>query len=226
METTIQKNLALVKSQIIASALKYQRDPAQIHLVAVSKTHTLEQILEAYNVGQCAFAENYLQQALPKIMASLDKNFEWHFIGLIQQNKTKKIAEYFHWVHSICNFKIAQRLSAQRPAQLSPLNICLQVKIDAYSNSGVAITELNSLVKACSNLPNLRLRGLMVIPKANASLEQQHLCFQKLRECFKNLIAQGYNLDTLSMGMSDDMDIAIAEGSTLLRIGTAIFGKR
>lgn len=229
--STIARNLQAVHERIAASARTAQRDPHTIRLLAVSKTFGPDAIIEAAQAGQTAFGENYLQEALDKIaalkLACPDILFEWHFIGPIQSNKTRPIAENFDWVHSVDREKIAQRLSEQRPAHLPPLNICLQVNISGEtSKSGVAPQEALILARAVAAMPNLRLRGLMAIPEPASDIDAQRLPFRQLRLLFEQLCAQGLNLDTLSMGMSADMDAAIAEGATIVRVGTAIFGHR
>jgi hypothetical protein len=229
--SAIPANLQAVYAAIVAAARNAARDPAEISLLAVSKTFGPEAVLEAAQAGQFAFGENYLREALHK-MAALhaarpDLKLEWHFIGPIQSNKTKSIAEHFDWVHSVDREKVASRLSEQRPAQLPPLNVCLQVNISGEeSKSGASPEEAPALAQAIAALPRLKLRGLMAIPEPASSFEQQRAPFSRLRGLFDQLCAQGLALDTLSMGMSDDMEAAIAEGATMVRIGTAIFGKR
>jgi pyridoxal phosphate enzyme (YggS family) len=200
-------------------------------LLAVSKTFGPEAVIEAAQAGQQAFGENYLQEALEKIRAVQEAaphlKLEWHYIGPIQSNKTRAIAEHFDWVHSVDREKIAQRLSEQRPAHLSPLNICIQVNISGEaSKSGVAPEQVAQLAQAIAVLPGLKLRGLMAIPEPGETFEQQRIPFAKLRELFNRLREQGFALDVMSMGMSADMDAAIAEGANIVRIGTAIFGQR
>ncbi|WP_151449091.1 YggS family pyridoxal phosphate-dependent enzyme [Lacisediminimonas profundi] len=227
----ISRNLQAVQQQIAAAALKASRDVHDVTLLAVSKTFGPEAVIEAADAGQRAFGENYLQEALDKIDAVRrlrpDLVLEWHFIGPIQSNKTRQIAEHFDWVHSVEREKIAQRLSDQRPASLPPLNICLQVNISAEeSKSGVAPGEVLPLARAVAGLPRLRLRGLMAIPEPAADYEQQRLPFRRVRELADSLIRDGVPLDALSMGMSADLEAAVAEGATIVRVGTAIFGKR
>ncbi len=200
-------------------------------LLAVSKTFGADAVIEAADAGQIAFGENYLQEALDKKQAVQavrpDLLLKWHFIGPIQSNKTRPIAENFDWVHSIEREKIAQRLAQQRPAHLPPLNVCLQVNVSGEaSKSGVAPAELSVLAHAVAKLPQLRLRGLMAIPELQGDLAQQRTPFRALRGMLEQLRAEGLALDTLSMGMSGDMDAAIAEGATIVRVGTAIFGNR
>lgn len=196
-------------------------------MLAVSKGQSIEKIREAYDAGQQLFGENYLQEALIKMTALSDVHIEWHFIGPIQSNKTRKIAEHFSWVHSVDNLKTAQRLNDQRPAHLPPLNICLEVNIShEISKSGIAPPQTKSLATTCLSLPRLRLRGLMAIPAPQIDFQQQRAAFHLLAELFHALRGDGIPLDTLSMGMSDDFEAAIAEGSTIIRLGTAVFGRR
>jgi len=225
--TTIATNFHKIQQQINLAEKNCGRLPGSVQLLAVSKMQSVATIETAIQVGQQAFAENYLQEALTKI-ATLEKyHLTWHFIGNIQANKTKAIAENFAWVQSVDRLRIAERLSAQRPATLPPLNICLQINIDQeHSKGGVSLAELPALALAIAKLPRLQLRGLMAIPAPQQTVTQQHVTFGKLQNAFQQLQAQGLPLDTLSMGMSDDFAVAIAEGSTMVRIGTALFGKR
>jgi len=194
-------------------------------LLAVSKTHPASRIDEARAAGQAAFGENYVQEALDK-MASLPR-LEWHLIGPLQSNKTRPVAEHFDWVHSVDRLKIAQRLSEQRPATLPPLNVCLQVNVSGEaSKSGVAPEEAPALGRAIAELPNLRLRGLMSIPEPAEDPAAQRAPHRTLRQLYETMRAEGLALDTLSMGMSGDLEAAVLEGATIVRIGTAIFGKR
>ena len=222
--STIAENIAKVGERIRAAAQASGRDLDHIGLLAVSKTKPAAAVREAYAAGIRDFGENYLQEALEK-QAELSKlPLIWHFIGPIQSNKTKPIAEHFAWVHSVDRLKIAQRLSEQRPTGLPPLNICLQVNVSAEdSKSGCAPAELAALALAVSQLPNLRLRGLMAIPEPTDDVAAQRAAFARLRELRDGLPLP---LDTLSMGMSHDLDAAIAEGATWVRIGTALFGAR
>jgi pyridoxal phosphate enzyme (YggS family) len=198
-----------------------------VRLLAVSKTRPADIIRQAYACGIHCFGENYLQEALEKQAQLNDLDIEWHMIGPIQSNKTRQIAESFSWVHGIDREKIALRLNDQRPDTLPPLNVCIQVNIDdEASKSGVSPEEIETLATAIKSLPRLRLRGLMTIPHPQDSLESQRVPLRKLKECFDALNQKGFNLDTLSMGMTDDMEAAILEGSTLVRIGTALFGSR
>jgi hypothetical protein len=225
----IAEKLQAVTAQIVAAARNAGRDPSEIALLAVSKTISPDVLLEAHAAGQRAFGENYLQEALDKMAALKDSapDIEWHFIGPIQSNKTRPIAENFAWVHSVDRLKIAQRLSEQRPAALPPLNVCIQVNVSGEaSKSGCAPQELPALAHAMAALPRLRLRGLMAIPEPASSEAEQRRPLRQLRELAEQLRAEGLALDTLSMGMSADLAAAIAEGATVVRIGTAIFGER
>lgn len=182
---------------------------------------------EAYDAGQRAFGESYLQEALPKLEAFANQPIEWHFIGKLQSNKTRKIAEHFAWVHSVDNMKIAKRLNEQRPAHLPPLNICIEVNVShEKAKVGIDLTELRSLVDYCLTLPRLHLRGFMTIPAETSVFEEQRQAFHLLNEAYQTLRKAGLPLDTLSMGMSLDFEAAIAEGSTLVRIGSSLFGPR
>ena len=227
--TSISANLTTVRQRIADSAAAAGRDPGEITLLAVSKTKPVAAILEAWQAGQRSFGENYLQEALEKIQQLQGKNIQWHFIGPLQSNKTRLAAENFDWVHTIDRIKVARRLNDQRPAQMPPLNICLQVNIDGEaSKSGVTPQELPELAAAITPLQNLRLCGLMAIPARSDNPAQQHQPFARLAELLDNLRRQlpDHPLDTLSMGMSGDMHAAIGAGSTMVRIGTAVFGKR
>lgn len=227
----IAANLQAVEATIGTAVQAAGRARSEVQLLAVSKTFPAEAVLEAMAAGQAAFGENYLQEALEKIAhvarAQPQLPVEWHFIGPIQSNKTRPIASSFAWVHTVERLKIAQRLSEQRPPELGPLNICLQVNISGEaSKSGVTEAELPELARAVAQLPNLRLRGLMAIPEQASDPDKQRAAFARLRKLADTLRADGLALDTLSMGMSGDMDAAIAEGATIVRIGSAIFGAR
>lgn len=223
----IAQNLTNIKQHISGSEIRYGRPPHSVTLLAVSKAVSLEDIEIAIQAGQLLFGESYLQEALPKINALANKNLEWHFIGPIQNNKTKKIAENFSWVHSVCTAKTAQRLNDQRPKNLPPLNICIEMNLSqAASKSGITLDELLPLASICTKLPNLRLRGLMTVPPPQNNFIEQRLDYKKLKLASEFLKEKGYLCDTLSMGMSNDLDAAIAEGSTMVRIGTKIFGQR
>ena len=222
--STIAENIAKVGARIREAAQASQRNFADIGLLAVSKTKPADAIREAHAAGVCDFGENYLQEALEKQTQLADLPLIWHFIGPIQSNKTRPIAEHFDWVHSVDRLKIAQRLSEQRPAHLPALNICLQVNVSGEdSKSGCSPEELTALARAVVALPNLRLRGLMAIPEPTDDVAAQHAAFARLRQLRDEL---ALNLDTLSMGMSHDLEAAIAEGATWVRIGTALFGAR
>ncbi|MEZ5589799.1 MAG: YggS family pyridoxal phosphate-dependent enzyme [Gammaproteobacteria bacterium] len=221
------ENLARVQQRIRTAEQRYGRTPNAVHLLAVSKTHPAEMVAAAAAAGQTCFGENYLQEAEGKIQALRTAGLEWHFIGPIQSNKTHRIAELFDWVHSVDRLKIARRLNDQRPAEQPPLNICLQVNISAEaSKSGLSPDELPAVAAAVAQLPRLRLRGLMAIPAPTADFEQQRRSFQAVHQLQQQLQQTGLQLDALSMGMSDDLEAAIAEGSNWVRIGTAIFGPR
>jgi len=227
----ILNNLQAVRQQIIHAARVAGRSADEIQLVAVSKNVNAETVVEAARAGQYAFGENYLQEALDKIVAvrefSPDLVLEWHFIGPIQRNKTRLIAQNFSWVHAVDRLLIAERLSAQRPDNLPPLNICIQINIsEEETKSGVPLNQAAQLARQIAVLPHLRLRGLMVIPELVEKTEQQRIPYHQINVLQQQLNQQGLPLDTLSMGMSADLDAAIAEGSTLVRIGTAIFGVR
>ena len=225
--TTIASNLQAVRNAMAAAAVKANRAPGDISLLAVSKTFAHTAIREAYRAGQTRFAESYVQEALDKIAALEDLPIEWHYIGPIQSNKTRAIAEHFAWVHSVDRLKIAERLSAQRPQNLPPINVCLQVNVSGEdSKGGVAPDEVAELAQAVSRLQQLRLRGLMAIPAPGDEVAAQRLPFAQLRELRDQLNRQGLTLDTLSMGMSHDFAAAIAEGATMVRVGSAIFGER
>jgi len=223
----IAANIQQINTRIDELCHQYHRDPADIRLLAVSKTKPAEDIRSAFNAGQHCFGENYLQEALQKIRALHDLPIEWHFIGAIQSNKTRELAENFAWVHSVDRLKIARRLSEQRAESMPALNICLQVNIsEETSKAGLMLNELTGLVAEVVQLPNISLRGLMAIPAKADTLSAQRATFAKIRQALKTLQKTQPALDTLSMGMSNDMEAAIAEGSTILRIGTAIFGAR
>jgi len=225
--TTISNALQAARMRISRAATQCGRDPESITLLAVSKTVSPERIRAAYDGGQRAFGESYAQEALDKVEALKDQDIVWHFIGPLQSNKTKLIAENFAWAHSVERAKIAQRLSDQRPDGLPPLNLCLQVNVSGEaSKSGVAPSEVAALAQAVATLPKIKLRGLMAIPEPTEDSIKQHAQFRLLRELYDHLIAQGYALDTLSMGMSGDLEAAIQEGATIVRVGSAIFGER
>jgi PLP dependent protein len=224
---TIGANLQAVKERIARAAKLCGRDAVDIGLIAVSKAFGADAIAAARAHGQYAFGENYVQEALEKIAALPDLALEWHFIGPIQSNKTRLIAQHFDWVHSIDRLKIAERLAAARPAGLAPLQVCIQVNIgDERTKSGIAAGEALALARAVTTLPQLKLRGLMTVPAVSVDYAQQCRYFAQLRRLKNEIVSAGVELDTLSMGMSGDFEAAIAEGATLVRIGTAIFGER
>ncbi len=227
----LRERYAAVLRQIHDACSLANRDRNAVQLLAVSKTFAADAVLALADLGQRAFGENYVQEALQKIRSLADERpdlpLEWHFIGPIQSNKTRPIAESFAWVHSIERLKIAERLSAQRPVGMPPLNVCLQVNVSGEaSKSGCSPAEVSTLAFALAALPNLRLRGLMAIPEPIDDPGLQRRRFTHLRALFEQLRAQGLVVDTLSMGMSADLEAAIAEGSTLVRVGSAIFGSR
>ncbi|WP_321884312.1 YggS family pyridoxal phosphate-dependent enzyme [Paraburkholderia bannensis] len=227
--TDLAHHLEAVLQRIDAAAHNAQRAPESVALLAVSKTFPAEDVRAAHAAGQRAFGENYVQEAVDKIetLADLRADIEWHFIGPLQSNKTRPVAERFDWVHSVDRLKIAQRLSEQRPADMAPLNVCLQVNVSGEdSKSGVAPQEAAQVAHAIAALPNLRLRGLMSIPEPAQTLDAQRAPHRRLRELFEALRADGLALDTLSMGMSADLEAAVLEGATIVRVGTAIFGAR
>ena len=222
--STIADNIGLVSQRIRAAAQAVQRDESSVHLLAVSKTKPAQAVREAYAAGMRDFGENYLQEALGKQTELTDLPLSWHFIGPIQSNKTRAIAENFAWVHSVDRLKIAQRLSEQRPADLPPLNICIQVNVSGEaSKSGCTPADLPALAEAIQALPRLKLRGLMAIPEPTDDRAQQDAAFAAVRDLQVSL---DLGLDTLSMGMSHDLESAIAQGATWVRIGTALFGAR
>ncbi|MBU6489538.1 MAG: YggS family pyridoxal phosphate-dependent enzyme [Burkholderiales bacterium] len=225
----IAENLQQVHARIERAARAARRPTEAIRLLAVSKTFPADDIRTAFAAGQRAFGENYVQEAVSKIeaLADLRTEIEWHFIGPLQSNKTRPVAEHFDWVHSIDRLKIAQRVSEQRPDTLPPLNVCLQVNVSGEaSKSGVAPEDALALAREIASLPKLRLRGLMSIPEPASDPAAQREPHRILRELYETLRARGIALDTLSMGMSADLEAAVLEGATIVRIGTAIFGKR
>lgn len=224
---SIGDNLQAVKRRIAEAARACGREASGVSLIAVSKTFGADAVAAAYEHQQRAFGENYVQEALEKITALKDRPLEWHFIGPIQSNKTRQIAENFAWVHGVDRIKIAERLSAARPAGPAPLQVCIEVNLGGEdSKGGVAPADALALAGAISTLPRLKLRGLMAIPPASAEPAQQRRHFAALRELKLRLEDAGIALDTLSMGMSADLEAAIAEGATMVRVGTAIFGAR
>lgn len=225
--TTISSNLQAVLARVDRAAREHGRASGAVRLLAVSKTWPAADVREAALAGQRAFGENYVQEGVAKVAGLADLGLEWHFIGPLQSNKTRVVAEHFDWVHSIDRLKIAERLAEQRPAALPPLSVCLQVNVSGEATkSGVAPDAVEDLARRVAALPGLRLRGLMAIPAPAADFAAQRLPFRRLREIYEQLRAGGLPLDTLSMGMSHDLEAAIAEGATLVRVGTAIFGER
>ncbi len=225
--TTIPGNLQHVRARIATACQRAGRGVEEVTLLAVSKTFGADAVRAAAAAGQRAFGENYIQEGVEKIAALRDLGLMWHCIGPIQSNKTRLVAEHFDWVHTVDRLKIAERLSAQRPADRPPLNVCIQVNIDGGANkSGVAPGDALALARAVAALPQLKLRGLMSIPEIAPDFEAARAVHAGARALFDKLNAAGLGLDTLSMGMSDDLEAAIAAGSTMVRIGTAIFGSR
>ncbi|OVZ87255.1 YggS family pyridoxal phosphate-dependent enzyme [Yersinia alsatica] len=229
--STIEQNLQDVRTRIATAARNCARSPEEVTLLAVSKTKPVTAIEEAIAAGQYAFGENYVQEGVDKIHYFADSphanSLEWHFIGPLQSNKSRLVAENFAWCHTVDRLKIAQRLSAQRPSEMPALNILIQVNIsDEQSKSGIVLAELPTLAASISELPHLHLRGLMAIPAPETDYQRQLAVFEQMNQAFLTLKASYPQMDTLSMGMTDDMAAAIAAGSTLVRIGTAIFGSR
>lgn len=227
MTTDFTHRLDMVQARIRAAEQRFQRLPRSVRLLAVSKTQPVTAISAIAAAGQRDFGENYLQEALDKMTELATLGLEWHFIGPLQANKTRSVAENFAWVHSVDRLKIAERLNAQRPVHLPPLNICLQVNIDREpTKHGLDEADLSAVAATVAALPRLRLRGLMAIPAPALDFAAQRQPFARLRAWQERLNADGLALDTLSMGMSDDLEAAIAEGATLVRIGSALFGPR
>ena len=224
---SVEAALSAVRSRITDLERRYRREPGSVALLAVSKTKPPEAVRAAVAAGQHAFGENHLQDAMTKIEALAGTAVSWHFIGAVQSNKTRPIAARFDWVHGIEREKIAFRLSTQRAAEREPLDVCIEVNVSAEgTKSGVLPHEVEPLARVVRELPRLRLRGLMAIPRPAADLESQRIPFRLLREILDDLNAKGFGLDTLSMGMTGDLEAAVAEGATIVRIGTAIFGPR
>lgn len=224
---SIEANLQAIHQEIIAARQRFARTSSAVELLAVSKTQPVSAILQALQAGQTDFGENYVQEALSKIAALTHEKITWHFIGALQTNKLKAVAQHFSWVHSLAELKHAERLSAYRPATLPALNVCIQVNIDGEATkSGITPADLPALAAAIANLPRLKLRGLMALPKPQQSFAAQRAAFSRVRAAWQALREQGLALDTLSMGMSNDYIAAIAEGATIIRLGTAIFGER
>jgi pyridoxal phosphate enzyme (YggS family) len=224
---TIADRLQAVRTSITQAALKAGRNKDAVMLLAVSKAHPAAASQSAFEAGQRHFGENYVQEAILKQTELQNLPITWHFIGPIQSNKTQLIAQHFDWVHGVDRLKIAERLNAARPENMAPLQICIQVNVShEESKSGLSLEDVPMLAEAISKLPNLKLRGLMAIPAPTNSIELQQKQFRIVSQCFDDLVKQGYAIDTLSMGMSDDFEMAIAEGATIVRIGSAIFGAR
>jgi pyridoxal phosphate enzyme (YggS family) len=225
--TFISERLQAVQASIHDAAIDAGREPQKVQLLAVSKAHPASALREAFAAGQRMFGENYLQEALAKQAELADLAIEWHFIGPIQSNKTQAIAQHFDWVHSVDRLKIAERLNMARPENLPALQICLQINVSQEeTKSGLSLEETAELAHAIQALPKLKLRGLMAIPAPTHDAALQREQFRQVREVYENLQAKGLALDTLSIGMSDDFPAAIAEGATIVRIGSAIFGPR
>lgn len=227
MNISVSANLELVRKRIELACHASGRPVNAVKLLAVSKTMPAQAVRDAHAAGQMAFGENYIQEGVDKIVSLADLPLEWHCIGPIQSNKTKLVAENFAWVHSLDRLKIAERLSAQRPAHLPALQVCLQVNVDGGSNkSGVAPSELLALAQAVDALPHLQLRGIMTIPEPAENQAAARAVHRQAKDLFNSLQSAGLKVDTLSMGMTGDLEAAIAEGSTCVRVGTAIFGHR
>ena len=227
--TTIADNLQQVRARIVTACTRAGRDPAGVRLLAVSKTVDTQAVRAAHAAGQGAFGENYVQEGIAKIeaLADLRDSIEWHCIGPLQSNKTRAAAAHFDWVHSVDRLRIAERLHAQRPAHLAPLQVCIQVNVDGGANkSGVSPAEVGPLALAVTALPRLRLRGLMAVPEPANGYTQQLELFSRAAALLAELEGQIAGLDTLSLGMSGDLEAAVASGSTMVRIGTALFGRR
>jgi pyridoxal phosphate enzyme (YggS family) len=225
--TMIPERLETVRQRMFEACARFDRDPGSVLLLAVSKTHRPDVVEAAYRAGQLAFGENYVQEAVEKITSLRHLPLQWHCIGPIQSNKTRLVAEHFDWIHTVDRLKIAQRLSEQRPASMAPLQVCIQVNVDSGpTKSGVVPDEALALAQAVRQLPRLHLRGLMCIPEPAPDFEAACALFKRARDLFLSLNGQGLALDTLSMGMSSDLEAAIASGSTMVRVGSAIFGER
>ena len=223
----VTENLSLISDLLRATAIEAGRDPESVRLLAVSKKQALDAVREAAANGQRDFGENFVQEGIGKIRALADLGLTWHFIGHLQRNKTRAVAEYFDWVHTIDKLNTARRLSAQRPDDLPPLDVCIQVNVDdEASKFGAAAGAVPELAAACAELPNLRLRGLMCLPAVRADFGKQRAPFRALRNLAEKLRTNGLDTDTLSMGMTADYRAAVFEGATIVRIGTALFGER
>jgi len=225
--TTIRNNLQAVHDRIATACAQAQRDVNDVTLLAVCKTFGPDAVREAHAAGQVAFGENYIQEAVEKMALLVDLPLEWHCIGPIQSNKTRLVAQHFHWAHTVDRLKIAQRLSEQRPEGMAPLSVCIQVNVDGgATKAGIAPDEALDLAREVARLPALRLRGIMTLPEPADSFEQQLAVHQRAADLLHELRADGLELDTLSMGMTADLEAAIHAGSTMVRVGTAIFGGR
>jgi pyridoxal phosphate enzyme (YggS family) len=223
----VTENFRKIQDLLAEACARAGRPEGSVRLLAVSKTKPIEAVLELAAAGQRDFGENFVQEGVEKITASGRDDLVWHFIGHLQSNKTRTVAEHFDWVHTIDRLKIAARLSAQRPSHADDLNICIQVNVDREpGKSGVMLEELPALVQDVAELPGLRLRGLMCLPAIREGFDAQRRPFASLREAFEDLRSRGFDLDTLSMGMTADFEAAIHEGATIVRIGTALFGER
>ena len=223
----VTENFRKIQDLLAQACREAGRDEGSVRLLAVSKKKPPERVLEAAALGQRDFGENFVQEGLAKIEATAREELNWHFIGHLQSNKTRAVAEHFQWVHTVDRAKIAERLSQQRPHDARDLNICIQVNVDDDpAKSGVPLSEVPRLAEAIADLPRLKLRGLMCLPSARDGFDEQRLPFAKLRECLQTLRSKGHDMDTLSMGMTADYRAAIHEGATIVRIGTALFGKR
>ena len=227
----VAESLAKVRDRIAEAELSFDRAPGSVALLAVAKTKPARLIREAWEAGQRRFGENFVQEAVEKLdelsRLSGPGGIEWHFVGALQANKSRTVAERFDWVQTVDRVRIARRLSDQRPAFLPPLNVCIQVNVSGESSkSGVEISDLSDLASAVDGLPRLRLRGLMTIPRPCLGFEQQRAALRPLADAYERLRADGHALDTLSMGMTEDLEAAVAEGATMVRIGTAVFGPR
>lgn len=225
--SNVRNRLAETRNRIASAAMRYGREVDSVRLIAVSKGQPAEAIRALAALGQTDFAENYLQEALPKLAALADLPLTWHFIGQLQANKTRTVAEHFHWVHTLDRERIAVRLNEQRSVHAPPLNVCIQVSLENEpGKGGISKTDLAALARKVVELPRLRLRGLMCIPPPREGFEARRQLFAELADCARELREQGMPLDTLSMGMSGDLEAAVAAGATCVRIGTAIFGER
>ena len=223
----VTENLRKIRDLLAAATVEAGRSPGDVHLLAVSKKQPLDKIIAAADAGQRDFGENIVREGIEKVTELAQRGLCWHFIGHLQSNKTRVVAEHFDWVHSVDKMKTARRLSEQRPESLGELNICIQVNIDdEASKSGAAPEDVRDLARAIATMPRLRLRGLMCLPAIRGTFEEQRVPFARTRELAESLARDGLDMDTLSMGMSDDFRAAIMEGATIVRIGTAVFGPR